>query len=435
MQNSSTVESLGERARKITFIGLNYWPEPTGIAPYTTDMARELARAGHSVKVITGYPHYPSWHIQNGYKGSSITESIDGVEVRRVRQLMLRKPSALGRVILEGSFGLRAVLARWSRPDVVVCVTPSLIATALVMIRAKLARRRPRILVWVQDLYGPGVAETGAMGSRGAQLVSEVEGAVLKRADAIAVIHDRFRAYIHRQLGGPYLDVSVIRNWTHLTAEGQSSRDDARRLLGWSLQRTIVMHAGNMGVKQNLQNIVEVAKILDAQGDARIELFLVGDGNQREEIEKAARGVSSIRFIPPLSDELFRAALVAADVLVVNEHPDLLEMSVPSKLTTYFFAGRPIIAAANKDGATAGEVIRSGAGVVVDPNSPMEFLESLYAIVGDANLMNSMGQAGRAYAAENLSRISAVHAFEQWILGTDGPECSQNISPAIGEPA
>ncbi|MDQ0819795.1 hypothetical protein QFZ79_002085 [Arthrobacter sp. V4I6] len=63
---------------RITIIGLNYAPERSGNAPYTTNLAINLAAAGHSVSVITGFPHYPEWQRQPGYDGWQKNESLMG---------------------------------------------------------------------------------------------------------------------------------------------------------------------------------------------------------------------------------------------------------------------------------------------------------------------------------------------------------------------
>jgi hypothetical protein len=55
---------------KYTLVGINYWPEPTGNAPYNTDLAEKLAQVG-GVTVITGIPHYPWWQKQAEHDDSN----------------------------------------------------------------------------------------------------------------------------------------------------------------------------------------------------------------------------------------------------------------------------------------------------------------------------------------------------------------------------
>lgn len=128
---------------KITIIGLNYRPEVTGIAPYTSSMAEGLARRGHQVKVVTGFPHYPAWTVNPSYTGFTVDEQAAHVRIRRVRQYTPSNPSMPRRIVLETTFGIRAVMQHWSHPDVVVCVSPALLSTAFAATRVNLSRTPP----------------------------------------------------------------------------------------------------------------------------------------------------------------------------------------------------------------------------------------------------------------------------------------------------
>src|SRR4051812_48443361 len=54
--------------KHVLVVGINYAPEPTGIAPYTTGLAEHLAQTAASVEVFTGLPHYPSWDVPRAYR-------------------------------------------------------------------------------------------------------------------------------------------------------------------------------------------------------------------------------------------------------------------------------------------------------------------------------------------------------------------------------
>ena len=106
-----------------------------------------------------------------------------------------------------------------------------------------------------------------------------------------------------------------------------------------------------------------------------IRFVLMGDGNQRRLLQQSAKGVQRIEFKEPLDAEDYRQVLACADVLLVNERPGVGEMAVPSKLTSYFSAGRPVLAATDADGVTAGEIRDAGAGVVVPAGDPAALLD------------------------------------------------------------
>ena len=97
------------------------------------------------------------------------------------------------------------------------------------------------------------------MGSvRSAQLAANLERSLLSRADGIAVVHDNFTRNLTK-LGVPGDGVTVIRNWSHV-ATSSTDATETRKRLGWASDEIIALHAGNMGAKQGLENVVEAAR-------------------------------------------------------------------------------------------------------------------------------------------------------------------------------
>ncbi len=54
---------------RVVVLGINYWPEEAGIADFTTRRCEFLASRGHNVTIITGFPYYPKWQIEESYRG------------------------------------------------------------------------------------------------------------------------------------------------------------------------------------------------------------------------------------------------------------------------------------------------------------------------------------------------------------------------------
>ncbi|MFD6855983.1 glycosyltransferase [Rhodococcus sp. NPDC060090] len=399
---------------RVAIFGLNYAPEPTGIAPYTTGLARGLAQRGYEIQVFTGYPHYPEWQIAQGYTGLSVEEFEEGVSIKRMRHFVPAHAGTFGRVHMEASFGARLAASKWREPDVVVCVTPALIGAGAVMARRRLMRRSPSVGIWVQDLYGLGVRETGAMSGRSASLAASLEARILGEADGIVVIHDRFREHVVGELGIPADRTTVIRNWSHVQRLTSMEPTEVRSRLGWGSEETIVLHAGNMGMKQGLESVVEAARLAE-KGESAVRFVLMGNGNQRQQLEAISQNCANIDFVDPLSDEMFLPALNAADILLVNERASLAEMAVPSKLTSYFASGRPVLAATSADSVTASEIQISGGGMQVAPEDPQALLDGVDALASDAGLATKLGEAGRKFRQSHLTMETAVDAFEEWV--------------------
>lgn len=405
---------MSHKKLRITVLGLNYAPEPTGIAPYTTRLAELLAETGHDVTVLTGYPHYPEWKLAVGYGGWSRHEGINGVNIHRLRHFIPGRVNSLNRMHLELSFGLRLLFARWRRPDAVLIVSPALFATALAVARARFGWRKPATGIWVQDIYSRGLEETGTGNSLTTKLMKRLEGFVLRSATKVSVIHDRFGDYLTSELDVSPGDISTIRNWTHIEMSPDVDREKVRARLGWAPDDVIVLHAGNMGAKQGLNNVVEAARLSDSR-KSRVRFVLLGDGNQRDSIQNLAVDVDRIQFLSPLPDEQFKEALQSSDILLVNELAGLREMAVPSKLTSYFATGLPVLAAVASESTTAGEVHLSKGGIRVDADSPKALLDAAELLGSDSPLSQSLGMAGQAYAAKSLSQDAAIVKYCAWL--------------------
>src|SRR5207247_2287059 len=91
---------------KLLILTINYWPEPTGFSPHTTALAEHLARVGHQVTVITGFPFAPTWKRWPAYRREFVRrESINGVPLVRVTHFIPRRPAiAWQRMTMEASF-------------------------------------------------------------------------------------------------------------------------------------------------------------------------------------------------------------------------------------------------------------------------------------------------------------------------------------------
>ena len=81
---------------------------------------------------------------------------------------------------------------------------------------------------------------------------------------------------------------------------------------------------------------------------------------------------------------------------------------MPSKLTSYFTAGRPVLAVVRDDSATAAELARSEAGLLVEPLDPAAFADRIAALQVDPDLCARLGAAGKAYARRHLRPRAAL---------------------------
>ncbi|WP_179474487.1 glycosyltransferase family 4 protein [Mycolicibacterium vinylchloridicum] len=395
----------------VAILSLNYPPEPTGIAPYSGALAAGLSERGLRVDAHVAHPHYPEWAIRQGYGQWLRTDRIDGVEVRRRLHYVPKSPRGIKRLVSEVTYGVRLLFARFGRPRVVVAVSPSLFSTAIASVRLRLSPRRPQLIVWVQDIYTLGLAETGEGSGLAQRFIRWVEATTLRAADRVVVIHERFANYVVSELGVEASRVTVVRNWTHLPPSVPLEATIAKDSLHWPKNVTLAVHTGNMGAKQGLENILDAARLADEQ-DAPVHFMLIGDGGEKRGLVAKATGIKRLSFIDPLDDTAYRAALAAADVLIVNEKPGVAAMAVPSKLTSYFDAGRPVIGATDFDGITASEIKASEAGLVVRAGDPGALLTAVLALRADPDASARFGRNGRRYRESVLDQSAAIQRWD-----------------------
>jgi len=334
---------------KICIIAVNYFPEVTGCGPYTTDLAEKLVQAGNEVTVVTALPHYPQWAVPAEYQGKEHrSETINGVQVLRCRLFVPAKMSALARIAYEATFLASAWLrSRRLKPDLVLAVSPALGDVVVGLSLAK--RRKVPFGVLVQDLMTAATTQSNISGGdKVAGLASAIESKYLGRADSVAAITESFSESI-LGLGVESSRVVVSPNYSVKNIE-QIPRNTARQLMGWDESDFILTHTGNMGLKQDLGNLIEAIKLVDSD---KVKLLLVGDGSQRSDLEVQAGSNPKIKFMGLVEEKDYSALLSASDVLLLNEAPTITDMSLPSKLTSYEASGKKILGAVVPGGNTA----------------------------------------------------------------------------------
>lgn len=177
---------------KILVYGINYAPELTGIGKYTAEMAATLTARGHEVRVICAPPYYPQWRVEAGYRAWRYRrERCDGVRLWRAPLWVPNRPRGARRILHLASFAatsLPIVLAHafW-KPDVVMCMAPSLLNSPAAWLVARLSRAH----AWlhIQDYEIDAAFQLGMLtGSKLKRAALWMERALLRRFDTVSTI-------------------------------------------------------------------------------------------------------------------------------------------------------------------------------------------------------------------------------------------------------
>ena len=397
----------------ICFVTTNYWPEPTGISVYTTDLAESFNDKGHQISVLTSLPHYPWWKVPEEF--SNLTEgtgSHNGVDVIRVKHLVPSKMNALLRIRFEISlwWNLRRVSTKLMGKefDVVIACMPT-VAAGIVGKRISKRLGVPFGLI-VQDLSGAGAKQSGL---RGGALISKiahaVEGRALHAADSMVVVSPVMKEVVIG-LGVEPKKVNQILNYSARSIH-PVDKATARKKFGWAEGEFVVIHTGNMGAKQDLENIVKAA---DALGhNSVIKINLIGHGNQENTLKQMCAGKENISVMAAVSDGDYSALLSAADLLLVNERSTQMEMSLPSKLTSYLYSERPVLAAVPLGGATW--QFLDGIAELVEAGQPAALARAIEELSQNPEKRKKLASKGLEFAKKNLDAEIGRRKYLDWV--------------------
>jgi glycosyltransferase involved in cell wall biosynthesis len=211
------------------------------------------------------------------------------------------------------------------------------------------------------------------------------------------------------------LGVSIerITQITNYSARAITSVDkiSARAKFGWASKDFVVIHTGNMGAKQALENVVRAADAL--AGGSRIKIYLVGHGNQEANLKALCAGKSNISIMSAVADADYSALLSAADLLLVNERSTQMEMSLPSKLTSYLYSERPVIAAVPRGGATW--KFLDGVAELVEAGDPKALASKIEELSRNQSRLDELAKSGSAFAVKHLDPAVGRGKYLEWV--------------------
>ena len=375
---------------KILVVCQHYFPEPFRLP----DICETLARRGHTVTVVTGTPNYPEGKIYDGYgNGARADEILNGVRVHRC-PLIPRKTGSLYRVLNYYSFVLSSEwYLRRSQEDFDVVFVNQLSPVMMAQAGLSWAKRHGRKCVlycldqWPESLLAGGIRKDSIV----YKIFLKVSQNIYRRADDLLVSSRGFVNYFRQVLK---LEDKRIRYMP------QYAEDMFDELPAASLQKDCVdfMFAGNVGVLQSVETIVEAARLLKDRRNIRIHI--VGGGIALDNCKKQAEGLENIIFHGRHDVAEMPAFYAMADAMLITMKDDpVLSATLPGKVQTYMAAGKPVV------GAIGGETARvvneeAQCGMCGAPEDAGGLAEIMLRIAEDDALRARFGGNARRYYQE-----------------------------------
>ena len=392
---------------RVCYFNRSYWPDTGATGQLLTELAEDLA-AGHGmdVTVVTGYPLSSNVPLP-------ARETRRGVHIVRARGTTFAPRRFVGRAINYVTYFLSAVGAavRLPRQDVTVALTdPPIIGLA-----ALAARPRHGMIFFCQDIF-PEVA--GLLEDFHSPLVNAIlerlNRFLVRRAARIVALGDTMASRLVHGKGADLGKLTVIHNWADTAAIVPSPKQNDFAVRHGLATSFVVLHAGNIGLSQNLDVVIDAAALLKERRD--IVVLFIGEGNRRAALQAAAesRGLDNVRFLPFQPRNQLRWTYASSDVCLVSLKPGLAGYIVPSKLYPILAAGRPYIAAVERLSEVAALTERHRCGVLVEPGDAVQMADAIRRLADQQAERDAMGARARL-ASELFARDRQVAAHAQVI--------------------
>jgi len=381
--------------------GINYAPEFTGIAPHNVALCEFLCTKGDDVSMISGFPYYPSWKKRAEDRGQLYRiDQINGVPVHRCWQFVPARVSALKRIFHEASFVFTSTLRALSLPraDVYVLVSPPLLLGVAGWLVGSI--KSAPFVFHVQDMQpdaavGLGMLKAGWF----TRSLYALESFAYRHAARVSGITQGMLESF-RGKGVPEAKLVYFPNAIALPEDDPPpKRGEFRQRHGIAQDEFLAVYAGNLGVKQGLDVLLETAPLVR---DPQIRILICGDGAQRDSLERQVRELRlpNMTMLPLQAGRDYRALLVDADVCFITQQAGSGNSFFPSKLLGLLAESKPVVTVAAPECELALSLAEGKFGVNIPPGRAQELAALLDALARDSPRLREFGAAGRRYVEQ-----------------------------------
>lgn len=173
------------------------------------------------------------------------------------------------------------------------------------------------------------------------------------------------------------------------------------------LKQPLFLYVGQIVPRKGLKVLLEACLMLKSWGYADYSLLIVGDGEQRQELEDFAANNDldqQVRWVGKVPYKFLGAYFQAADVFIFPTYEDIWGMV----LTEAMAFGKPVICS---QGANAVEMIAEGEnGFIFNPEQTTQLAEYMCRFLENPHLIEKMGRKSEQIMA-NHTLVDATKSF------------------------
>ncbi|MDB5141263.1 MAG: hypothetical protein JWR12_3179 [Mucilaginibacter sp.] len=388
---------------KIQVLSLSFYPDHSGIANYSSDFAFYAAERMHSVEVITGYPFYPQWRKRKEDRRKLFsTEYYNNVKILRGYIYVPSKPTLIKRLIQEFSLIISASVNffRAQKPDVIVVFTTPISLGFLTCFFKKLYGCK--LIINVQDFQLEAASSLGMANKKVSyKILSKIESYSYKHADLVTSISPSMYNILKHVKSLPENKIYLWPNWFEskpiLKAQ---NHNNFRKHHNISDDTILIAYAGNIGVKQGLELLVDLAKLFE--NESKLFFLIIGEGAAVGELKSYAKtkALSNLKFINLLNQTEYIDFLNDLDVFFLPQKKTEFDVYFPSKLLSLLDIKKLVLLSADKDSELYKTFVSFNLGLVSEYGNIDSIYQLLNQILADRNLFKRFNQSAEEYVSK-----------------------------------
>ena len=388
-------------------------------------MIQWLAKKGYDCTVITTYPYYPFWKVQQPYSKNRFWYKTENqhfatgnqITICRCPMYVPANPSGAKRMLLDFSFLLTAFIKTlhlfFSKKsfDFVITVAPSFHFGLLGILSKYIWKSK--FVYHIQDMQIEAARNLQMIKSPGIiNLLFKLERFILNNADFISTISEGMVERIKEKAGK---EIVFFPNWTdNALFYPVANNDILKSKFGFQPSDKICLYSGAIGEKQGLEAIIDAAEYFKKQQD--VKFLICGSGPYKESLQKLADSMqlTNIIFLPLQPPEEFNNFLNMADVHLVIQKENASDLVMPSKLNAILSVGGLALITANPGSGLHTLVSKHKVGLLVAAESQSGLNEGLVKALRGHDI--NIPRNARTYAEKYLAIDKIMESFEKSVL-------------------
>lgn len=268
----------------------------------------------------------------------------------------------------------------------------------------------------VRELYPALAVQMGLTSPNSTiyRLMALLERFVYARSKVVVVICEMFRQHVVN-LGFAPEKVLNIPDFVDTEFIRPLPKDNPLTRQYNLLDKFVVQYAGNIGMTQSFDTIMEVAGRL--KDEPNIQFLIVGDGARRQYVQDQILKLSleNITLLPyqPRSEVPFIYA--AADLGLVPLMAGTAQTTIPSKIYTIMASGRPALVSVDMNSELVWIVEQANCGIAVPPDDADALEVGIRRVFAEQDFFKRCGIKGRQYVEQHFSRRAVNEQFGKLI--------------------